>query len=210
MSFYYFDADAFIKLLLPEVGNKICNEIYNNPENHILTSNYTIVEVYSALTVCRNGREITEKVFSDAISRFNAIIIGSGSGFATITIIELSADHLNKAKNLVIGTRSIRPGDSSHVSVALDYKDLDVIMVSGDGRVLKTSRDHGLSVINVNNCICPKCGTRFTFERRVETCEHCGMAQEHVTEAICSDCGNACNECSSTKWCNRIRKAIAV
>lgn len=210
MAFYYFDTDSIFKLLLPEVGHSTCIAIYGDPNNTIILSNFTIIEVHSALSISRNRQEISERLYKDAIKHFNSILVTEVEDKATICIVEVISEHLKTAKDLVNDT-NLRPGDSLQVSVALTYKELDLTVVSGDKKVLRICEKHGLNILNINKCYCSTCGQELIFIKSIEKCDQCGtVINEVINEAKCLQCGGICQYCKNPKWCDKIRKAIAI
>lgn len=211
IEYYYFDSDACVKLLIPEVGHSLCKSIYDNSDNVIIISNLTIVEVHSALSKCRNTGEISAKAYSEAIRYFNAIIIGEETGDprASVKVVEINSDHFRDATALVDETKTLFPGDSLQVSVALVYKDLPLKMVSGDSKIIRIAGERGLAIVNVNECLCPNCGNKFNFTTSNKICDKCGHTVGIISDATCTFCGEKCTYCAHPKWCEKIRKNAA-
>jgi len=207
---YYFDTDAFVKFFTPEIGHDVCIEICNNSDNCIIISEFTILEFYSALAKCKNNHEITKKQYNDFLAYFNSIIIGedkTGQMRATVRVIPITSDQILNAKNNVYENETLHPGDSIQIAVSLEYRDYEVTMVTGDGKVRRICEKKGINCLNINKCIC-SCGNEITFERKTEICPSCNVAQTITQEARCDNCGNICDTCNNPRWCERIRRQL--
>jgi len=193
MSFYYFDTNALVKLVLAEKGHAETMEIYKKDDTMIVISNLSITEIYSALNQKKNRNEISDAMLANAISTFNDIILKSPK----ITTIEITSNHYETASRLVLRHRSLRSLDALHLATALDYIVLPIIFVSADRRFSNIVRREGLSVINFETCKCPKCGSEIQQININSTCSTCGHNNtKTIMRCTQASCAYECNQCN--------------
>ena len=203
MEYYYFDTDSLVKLLFDEKGCIDVRDIYNNPDNTIICSAFSILEVSSALGQIKSAGHIFAGIYRNSIEYFNKIITGSNEDKATVRV-ESNVDigQIESAKNLINTSwqndHSIKPGDSLQLAVALKYIDLDLTIVTGDKQIIKVAEniseytDEGpfKGIINSSKCSC-SCG---------------GIFELQGNSYICNTCGSTCEICDiEGKWCEKIR-----
>jgi Predicted nucleic acid-binding protein, contains PIN domain len=204
---YYFDTDAVVKYLTDERGHEKAVELFNNPGHDITIGTFSIPEVVSAITLKLNSKEIRKRSYDQILGYFFNLIDNSTRN--NITLLPIANDHIKESARL-IRTYSLKPGDALHLAMALEYKEFDVIMVTGDGRIITAARKEGLSNININECICTSCGHVYSFSLKNKICPWCKHQNSIVDKAKCLNCGAECKICVSPQICERVRKQQAV
>ncbi|TCU67486.1 putative nucleic acid-binding protein [Tissierella praeacuta] len=204
MSFYYFDTNALVKLVLEEKGHEETIKIYNKEETMIIISNLSITEVHSTLNQKKSRREITETMYEEAISAFNNVIIKSPK----IIVVEITSEHYKNATSMVSKHGTLRSLDALHLATALEFIELPITLVSADRKFSNVARIEGLEVTNFEGCKCPECGSEIVQRNSSSICPTCGRKDTKVIMRCTGEgCDYECTECS-IEFCKKYIKQV--
>ncbi|VVB87541.1 PIN domain protein [uncultured archaeon] len=141
MKFYFFDTSALVKRYHSEKGTREVDRIFAEDDSAIVISNISITEMVSALNRKKEEKVIMKKDLDMALSKFFHDVIKD------FLVLELNEDHIKESIVLVL-KRNLRALDSLQLSVALDLKELKVIFVSADKKLVSIAEKEGLEAIN--------------------------------------------------------------
>ena len=145
---YFFDSSALVKLYHPEMGTSKVEALFRTPDNRIIISRLTIVELESALsTKVRTGA-----ISPDEKNHASTKILQHGRD-RVFRVVAVRESHFSDAKKLIVRygvQNSLRTLDAIQLSVALDLHQRALVdfIVSADQTLAAVARAEGLPAID--------------------------------------------------------------
>jgi predicted nucleic acid-binding protein len=112
MSIFYADSSVLVKRHVREVGSQWFKELVAEPSTYIVTAEFTVAEVYSALNRRRRERSIGQRLYADATNRFMQLCRSE------YELLPLSEQMIQVACNL-LERHAIRAFDALHLATAV-------------------------------------------------------------------------------------------
>lgn len=151
MSLYYFDTSALSKRYVQEIGSLWVRDLILSSEEHtILSSELTMVELYSALARRKREGSVPAQDCDIAMQAFTEHCV------TRYEIIDLNPIIIEKTRGL-LDKYPLRAYDSIHLATALKLEEMlavnvmsPVIFVSADNRMNQVAKAEGLKVEDPN------------------------------------------------------------
>ena len=137
MAIVYFDASAFVKLLVDEPGSELSAELWDHCDAAV-SSRLADPEVVAALAAARRNRDLSAAGLDRAMSTWTEF-------WRSVWPIELTALVARHAGELA-GTHSLRGADAVHLASALALEDPNLVVAAWDQRLSHAARHAGLAV----------------------------------------------------------------
>ena len=140
--FYFFDTSALLKHYRNELGTDVVDVIFNNKNNQIFISSFSIVELFSVIEkLFRKGIIVSDEV-SRVTDKFQSDII-----FRRIGIIDISHIHIFKTYNLIFDLH-LSATDSLILASSLSMEPEKAVFVCSDEFLLRAAEKSGLETLN--------------------------------------------------------------
>lgn len=137
MSLVYFDASAFVKLVVDEAGSELAAELWDGCDA-ALSSRLAYPEVRAALAAAHRNQDLTAAALADAEPVWEAY-------WASTRPIELTGAVERRAGDLA-SEHALRGGDAVHLASALAVGDADLLVAVWDQRLHAAALAAGLRV----------------------------------------------------------------
>ena len=138
----YIDTSALVPVLIDEQTSPLCAEVWESAERLVSTR---LVEIEAATALHRAQRlaRISQPILRAAL--------GLLDGFMTdLDIIEIDQDLVRRARHCAEAA-PLRGYDAVHCAAGLvTASTVGAVLVSGDQQLLTTWRQHGASVVDIN------------------------------------------------------------
>ena len=141
MKSYFLDTSALVKRYHSEKGTDKIDQIFSEDDRAIVISNITLTEMVSAINRKKEDKIISKEDQDIALSKF------FHDAIKDFLVIELDGEHIKGSIMLVL-KRNIRTLDSLQLAVALGLKELKVIFVCADKKLVSVAENEGLQTIN--------------------------------------------------------------
>ena len=138
MAIAYFDASAFVKLVVDEEGSDLAAMIWDRCDAAV-ASRLVIVEVCAALSAAARNNTLAERRRSAA----TALALEFWTG---VRVIELSSAVAASA-SLLAHHHSLKGADAVHLASALTVGGSDLVMATWDRRLAMATRAESTSVV---------------------------------------------------------------
>ena len=150
MAFFYFDSSALVKRYVSEIGTPLVNYLCAKaPMSKMMCLVLSIGEVVSVFVRKKNGGQITEDVFYQALASFRFEVVGSedfnlvpvdtNSVLASLSLIEAHA--INAFDAVVL---------SSVLELSTKLRDAgdNLVLITSDKRLERAGKANGVSTFN--------------------------------------------------------------
>ncbi|HEY7484008.1 MAG TPA: type II toxin-antitoxin system VapC family toxin [Streptosporangiaceae bacterium] len=138
----YFDTSALVPLLIDEPSSEFCRHLWDEADD-VVTTQLLYVEAAAALAqALRMGRLITPN-HRTALHILDQM-------WAEFDIVRVNDDLVRRAAQLA-QTCALRGYDAVHCASAEQLDDDDLVVASGDGKVLDACAALGLATADTNN-----------------------------------------------------------
>lgn len=137
MAIVYFDASAFVKLLVAEPGTELAAELWDHCDAAV-SSRLADPEVVAALAAARRNRDLSAAGLERAMSTWTEF----WRSVWPIELTALVADHAG----VLARAHSLGGADAVHLASALALEDPDLVVAAWDQRLSHAARGAGLAV----------------------------------------------------------------
>ena|SRR5438067_4506850 len=137
MALVYFDASAFVKLVVEEDGSDLAADLWNGCDA-ALSSRLTYPEVSAALAAAARDRRITGPAFDEAQAAWDEL-------WATTRPVELTAA-VEQAAGGLARTHALGGADAVHLASALAVGSAHLVLAVWDHRLHAGAAAAGLAV----------------------------------------------------------------
>jgi predicted nucleic acid-binding protein len=137
----YFDTSAFVPLLIAEPGSPFCRRLWDEADD-VVTTRMLYAEAAAALAQARRLERLTEPKHQAALHILDRM-------WADFDIVEVSDQLVHRAAQLA-RTCALRGYDAVHCASAEQVNDDDLVVASGDRRVLDSCATLGLATADTN------------------------------------------------------------
>jgi predicted nucleic acid-binding protein len=136
----YFEASAFVKLLVDEAGSESAGLLWNS-SNAIVSSRLTYAEARAALAAAHRDGRLSAKSLQRAKQSLNARFDVLDAVEVTEGIVHLAGDLCEKHR--------LRGYDAVHLASALRVQAPDLVLTTWDADLAKAGRASGLDVAGI-------------------------------------------------------------
>lgn len=133
----YFDASAFVKLLVDEDGSATATQLWNDCDSPV-SSRLAYPEVRAAIAAAERGNRLTVPASTEAVRVWELI-------WLPVRVIELSMDLARRAGELA-RVHSLSGADAVHLASALNVGPIGLTFASWDRRLRDGAATSGLPV----------------------------------------------------------------
>ncbi len=141
MKFYFFDTSALVKRYHSENGTENIDKIFIEDDRAVIISSLSITEIVSAMNRKKEEKVISKEDLDIALSKF------FHDAIKEYVVVELDVEHIKDSVMLVL-KRNLRTLDSLQLAVALRLKELEIIFVCADKKLVSVASKEGLEAIN--------------------------------------------------------------
>jgi hypothetical protein len=141
MKFYFFDTSALVKRYHSEKGTENIDKIFNEDDRALIISSLSITEIVSALNRKKEEKVISKEDLDIVLSRF------FHDAIKEYVVVELDEEHMKDSIMLVL-KRNLRTLDSLQLAIALRLKELEIVFVCADRKLVTVASKEGLKTIN--------------------------------------------------------------
>jgi predicted nucleic acid-binding protein len=138
----YFDTSAFVPLLIAEPASELCRRLWNDSDA-VVTSRLLYVEAAAALAQAVRLSRLAEERRTAAMSLLDTM-------WREFDVIELDSVLMTHAGALAHQC-GLRGYDAMHVAAADLVQDTDLVVASGDKKVLGACCALGMATADVND-----------------------------------------------------------
>ena len=137
----YFDTSAFVPLLVNELSSDLCEQLWASSDG-VVSSRLIYVEAGAALSrACRLDR-LTQDDHKYALRTLEELA-------SELSIVEVTEDLVVRAGRIA-HDYELRGYDAVHCASAEWIDDSDLVVFSGDVKLLKACRALGMAVADIN------------------------------------------------------------
>ncbi|HYU84043.1 MAG TPA: type II toxin-antitoxin system VapC family toxin [Kribbellaceae bacterium] len=137
----YFDTSAFVPLLGREPSTPVCKRLWVDADS-VVTSRLLYVEAAAALAQARRIERLDEPAHRRGLAALDRL-------WQEFDVIEADRSLVNRAAELAhLG--ALRGYDAVHCASAEFVPDADLVVASGDRKLLAACRSLGLATADVN------------------------------------------------------------
>lgn len=137
----YFDTSAFVPLLIAEPGSEFCRRFWNDSDS-VVTTRLLYVEAAAALAQGLRLGRLTEQGHRDALGLLDRM-------WPEFELIEV--DEAVTARAAALAHQfGLRGYDAVHCASAVQLDDHDLVVASGDQKLLKACAQLGMSTADTN------------------------------------------------------------
>ena len=137
MAIVYFNASAFVKLLVAEPGTELAAKLWDHCDAAV-SSRLADPEVVAALAAARRNRDLSAAGLERAMSTWTEF----WRSVWPIELTALVADHAG----VLARAHSLGGADAVHLASALALEDPDLVVAAWDQRLSHAARGAGLAV----------------------------------------------------------------
>jgi hypothetical protein len=141
MKFYFFDTSALVKRYHSEKGTENIDKIFNEDDRALIISSLSITEIVSALNRKKEEKVISKEDLDIVLSRF------FHDAIKEYVVVELDEEHMKDSIMLVL-KRNLRTLDSLQLAIALRLKELEIVFVCADRKLVTVASKECLKTIN--------------------------------------------------------------
>ena len=160
-AYYYFDANAFVQLVLRDACTDRVAEIFTDLSSIKVLSTLTLLETHSTIVRMRHENKITDNDLKNLKSEIAKTWQPDPSRYPGITktLIKrvIQPKHYEGAIKVMEKLGNLKSLDALHLTMALEYKDYGLNFVTGDKELLLSAPKESLKITNLNYCRCPVC-----------------------------------------------------
>ncbi|MGH3387275.1 MAG: type II toxin-antitoxin system VapC family toxin [Actinomadura sp.] len=138
----YFDTSAFIPLLIAEPSSEFCRRLWNDADD-VVTTRLLYVETAAALAQALRLGRLTEQNHLAALHILDRM-------WTEFDIVEVDDGIVQRAARLAHGC-ALRGYDAVHCASAEQLDDSDLVVASGDKKLLEACATLGLATANTNS-----------------------------------------------------------
>lgn len=137
----YLDTSAFVPLLVSEPSSAACRRFWDDADA-VVSSRLLYVETAAALAQAHRGGRLGEQAYSSCRRLLDQL-------WAQLDIIEVDQTLIRRAAELA-DILALRGYDSLHCASAEQLEDADLVVASGDKRLLDAWKSLGLATFDAN------------------------------------------------------------
>jgi predicted nucleic acid-binding protein len=137
VSLVYFDASAFVKLVVEEVGSDLAVDLWDGCDA-ALSSRLAYPEVRAALAAARRNRDLTSAALAEAEAVWDEY-------WAATRPIELTGA-VERHAGVLAREHALRGSDAVHLAGALAVEDPELVVAVWDQRLHVAARTLGMRV----------------------------------------------------------------
>lgn len=137
----YFDTSAFVPLLVAEPGSAFCRRLWDEADD-VVTTRLLYAETAAALAQALRLGRLTN-------ARHQATLRILDDLWAEFSVIEVADDLVRRAAQLAHAC-ALRGYDAVHCACAEQLDDNDLVVASGDRKVLDTCASLGLATADTS------------------------------------------------------------
>ena len=137
----YFDTSAFVPLLIGEQSSKTCLELWNEADE-VVTARLLYVEAAAAFAFAHRMDRLSDDEHRLTLRQLDRL-------WAEFDIIEVDEPVMRRAAQLA-DQCALRGYDAVHCASAEQVDDDQLVVVSGDRKLLNACQELGLSTADVN------------------------------------------------------------
>lgn len=137
MAVVYFDASAFVKLLVDEPGTDLAVDLWDGCDT-AASSRLAFVEVCATLAAAGRDHRLSEPELDQAGRDWVEY-------WAAVRPVELTAD-VSRHAGVLVKTHALRGADGIHLASAMAIEELDPVMAVWDKRLHSSAVAAGLRV----------------------------------------------------------------
>ncbi len=141
MTLLYFDTNAFVKLVIDEVGSELAGEMWNAADV-VASSPLTVPETRAALAASFRRGDIDRAALTDAVHHWSRC-------WHVVRTVELTTE-VTAAAGALAERHALSGADAVHLASALALRDGNVVMATWDRRLSDAARAAGLRVVPAN------------------------------------------------------------
>lgn len=141
MKFYFFDTSALVKRYHSEKGTENVDKIFNEEDRALIISSLSIIEIVSALNRKKEEKALSKEDLDIVLSRF------FHDAIKEYVVVDLDGEHIKDSITLVL-KRNLRTLDSLQLAVALRLKELEIVFVCADQKLVSVASKEGLEALN--------------------------------------------------------------
>jgi predicted nucleic acid-binding protein len=138
----YFDTSAFVPLLIAEPGTAFCRRLWDDADA-VVTSRLLYVETAAALAQGLRMERLTEQEHRSTLQLHQQL-------WQEFDIVEADEFVVNRAADLA-SELALRGYDAVHCASAEQVDEPDLVVASGDQRLLGTCAHLGLATADAND-----------------------------------------------------------
>ncbi|PXY27771.1 type II toxin-antitoxin system VapC family toxin [Prauserella muralis] len=135
----YFGTSAFVPLLVDEPSSPFCRRLWDDADS-VVTSRLLYVEAAAALAQALRLGRLTNAQHTSALRLHNQL-------WQEFDIVEVSESTIHRAADLA-HTLALRGYDAVHAASAEQLNDHDLIVASGDHKLLEGCATLGMATAN--------------------------------------------------------------
>jgi predicted nucleic acid-binding protein len=150
MNYFFIDASALGKRYVVETGTPLVNQLFNGvPRERMIALLLALGEVVSILVRRKNARQISEKVYRQAMAEFRAEVADSPD-----FVLHTVSDDLVRTSLPLIEQHSLNATDAIILRCALQIAETlrstgdDLVLVTSDVRLAASAEATGLAIWN--------------------------------------------------------------
>lgn len=137
----YFDTSAFVPLLVAEPGSALCRRLWDEADE-VVASRILYVEAWAALAQAARLGRLTEEAWQSAMRLLDRL-------WSELEIVEVDEDVTQRA-GLLAFECALRGYDAVHCASAERIDAADLVVASGDRKVIEACVTLGLATADTN------------------------------------------------------------
>jgi len=137
----YFDTSAFIPILIAEPGSPACEQLWNDADA-VVTSQLTYVEAAAGLAQAARMDRVDEAAHTQSLQLLDQL-------WMEFQLIDVDEPLVRRAAE-VAHSAALRGYDAIHCASAEQILDTDLLVASGDQKLLGACRTLGMVTSDIN------------------------------------------------------------
>lgn len=138
----YFDTSAVVPLLVAEPGSAFCRRLWEEADD-VVTTRLLYAEAAAALAQALRLERLTRAGYQSALHTLDGL-------WAEFDVVEVDDELVHRAARLA-HTCALRGYDAVHCAAAEQLDDDDLVVASGDRKVLEACTSLGLATADTNS-----------------------------------------------------------
>jgi predicted nucleic acid-binding protein len=138
----YFDTSAFVPLLVAEPGSAFCRQLWDQADE-VVTSRLLYVEAAAALAQARRLHRLTDSDHRSAVLILDRL-------WDEFAVVDVDEGVVSRAAHLAVRC-ALRGYDAVHCASAEQVDDSDLVVASGDRKLLDACATLGLATADTNS-----------------------------------------------------------